>query len=58
MLNRNSSRASLIEVHVHQAGLSDTGGISACLSVSREIACQRIAHEPRAGAQRYIRRCV
>src|ERR1044072_1185774 len=58
MLNRNSSRASLIEVHVHQTGIANAGGKSPCLSVSGEIAGQRIVHEPRSGAQRYVSRRV
>jgi len=58
MLNRNSARAGLIEVHVDQARVPNASGKSACLSVSREIAGQRIVHEPRAGAQSYVTRRV
>ena len=54
MLNRNSSRAGLIKVHVHKTGIPNARGISACLSVSGEIASQRIVQVPRPGAQRYV----
>lgn len=54
MLNRNSSRAGLVEVHVQQTGIPNAGGESTGLSVSREISGQRIVHEPRSSAQRYV----
>ena len=58
MLNRNSARAGLVEVHVNQTGVPNARGKGPCLSVSRKIAGERIVHEPRPGAQRYVTRRI